>query len=81
MRLLSSCFAVIVLAILSPFQAPAQISIAQKTETLQTQQHTMHYEEYGQPAAPATIIVLHGASGPAVPPYRSEAEFFAAQGY
>ena len=73
--------AVTALAFLSTSQAPAQAPITQKTETLQTQQHTMHYEEYGEPAAPATIILLHGASGPAVPPYRSEAEFFAAHGY
>src|SRR5271154_5410147 len=71
--------AVTALVFLSTSQAPAQAPITQKTETLQTQQHTMHYEEYGEPSAPATIILLHGASGPAVPPYRSEAEFFAAQ--
>jgi dienelactone hydrolase len=68
------------LAFLSNFQTPAQTPTSQKTATLQTQQHTMHYEEYGEPSAPATIILLHGASGP-VPPYRSQAEFFAAHGY
>jgi dienelactone hydrolase len=88
MQLLPGCFApksLLAATALAYFlalsQASAQILIAQKTETLQTQQHTMHYEEYGQPAAPATIILLHGASGPAVPPSRSEAAFFAAQGY
>jgi dienelactone hydrolase len=87
MRLLSGGFtfkfflAATALAPLSNLQAPAQASITQKNETLKTQQHTMHYEEYGEPAAPATIILLHGASGPAVPPYRSEAEFFAVHGY
>jgi dienelactone hydrolase len=70
------------LAILStPLQAPAQIPAPKKTETLQTQQHTMRYEEFGSPTAPATIILLHGASGPDLPPYRPEAEFFATQGY
>jgi dienelactone hydrolase len=88
MRLLSNSFTLPKLflvitapAILSSFPAPAQTSITQKSETIKTQQHTMRYEEYGHPTSPATIILLHGASGPAVPPYRSEAEFFADHGY
>src|ERR1700677_4071750 len=60
---------------------PAQSLIASKTKTLQTQQHALRYEEYGNPSAPATITLLHGASGPDVPPYRAEAEFFAAHGH
>jgi len=50
--------AVTALAFLSTSQAPAQAPITQKTETLQTQQHTMHYEEYGEPSAPAYYVLL-----------------------
>ncbi len=59
----------------------AQARVVAKTSSIQTQQHAMRYDSFGDPSSPATIIVLHGASGPSVPFYQEQAMFFASHGY
>ncbi len=49
--------------------------------TFQSQGHRVRYEVYGATSAPATLIFLHGASGPESPYYRQQAQFFADHGY
>jgi carboxymethylenebutenolidase len=64
-----------------PFRLLAQTRVAVTSGVIQTQQHTMRYETFGDPSSPATIIVLHGASGPSIPFYQEQATFFASHGY
>jgi dienelactone hydrolase len=51
------------------------------TESLVSQGRTVTYEVFASDPANATVILLHGASGPAMPLYRKQAAFFAGHGY
>ena len=39
------------------------------------------YEVFGETSTGPLLILLHGASGPGIPLYRQQAEFFASKGY
>lgn len=47
----------------------------------QSSNRSVNYEVFHGEGQPAIIILLHGASGPDVPFYRSQAAFFAKNGY
>src|ERR1700761_4693415 len=64
-----------------PRKLSAQTRVAATSGVIQTQHHAMRYDTFGDPSSPATIIVLHGASGPSIPFYQEQATFFASHGY
>lgn len=66
---------------LQPLRLLAQTRVVATSGVIQTQQHAMRYDTFGDPSSPATIIVLHGASGPSIPFYQEQAIFFASHGY
>jgi dienelactone hydrolase len=52
-----------------------------RTESLVSHGRIVTYEVFASEPANATVILLHGASGPAMPLYREQAAFFAGHGY
>lgn len=57
-------------------------TVAQTTKRLvSTSGAKVGYEELGEVNSPSCLIVLHGASGPSIPPYRDQARFFATKGF
>jgi dienelactone hydrolase len=69
------------LLLAQPFRLLAQTRVVATSGVIQTQQHAMRYDTFGDPSSPATIIVLHGASGPSILFYQEQATFFASHGY
>src|ERR1700759_5485764 len=64
-----------------PVRMHTQTRGAPTSGVTHTQQHAMLYDIFGDPSSPATVIVLHGASGPSIPFYQEQAAFFASHGY
>ncbi len=57
-------------------------ALTQKVQHLQSASGVaVTYEEFGDAASPDCLVLLHGASGPAVLTYRDQARFFASHGY
>lgn len=77
MRTSVRLFASLLIAIssLAAFAAPPQLA------HFTSGNKQVAYEIFGDESTGALLIMLHGASGPGVPFYRQQADYFAAKGY